>query len=182
MKKTNVLYLVLGVMLFGLNSCSTVPSATLTSDERENYRKSSDVILTAEPIKVTAIRVGQTIDAIEGSPEEIGLAQAVVLFRIERVLKGDFTKVKTGGASVTQQALQAIKQKEILKVLTLDFKDPDEIIQKEWLSIAVRDPEILFLIPVRMWDSPRPEKFKLYLKRMPEDPSSYLFLGRESVK
>ncbi len=97
-----------------------------------------------------------------------------VLFHIDKVVKGEFSKSKLGGPSALEQAKDAAKNKEILKLLTLDFSNPEDEVDKELLSVAVYDPETSFGINAS--DSPSKTKHKLYLKRMDEDADSFILI------
>lgn len=139
-----------------------------------------DVILTASPLSVKSIEPGVAVDAIEKGAIEDGSADKVVVFDIDAVKKGKFTKVREGGPSKMEQAKDALKEFDLLKVLALDFDDPDDWIEKRWLSIAVKNPNDSF--GITDWDRPEGGRHKIYLKRLADDPDSYIMTASEPLK
>ncbi|MDD5217859.1 MAG: hypothetical protein PHN49_08855 [Candidatus Omnitrophica bacterium] len=153
------------------------PVLLRAEDNPRPLKKNADVVLDATPFLVKPFEIKSVVDAIEGEPEKAGIPKAVVEFKINRVLKGDFTKVKTGGPSRFAQAQDAAQKHQFLKIATLDFSNPDREVEKEWMSIAVRDPMASF--GISDWENPAKGRFKVYLKRLPDDPASYIMIGSQ---
>jgi len=140
-------------------------------------RKNADVVLDATPFLVKNFEIKSVVDAIESEPENAGIPKAVVEFKINRILKGDFTKVKTGGPSRFAQAKDAAHKHQFFKIAVMDFSNPDREVEKEWMNIAVRDPMASF--GISDWENPGKGNFKIYLKRLPDDPASYIMIGSQ---
>ena len=120
------------------------------------------------------------IDAIEGDPSQIGETAAAVQFKIEDIVRGDFIQMKAGGLSKYQQVKHAAKKGKILKLLTLDFKDPDKLVDKPWMTVAVNNA--LKSFNILDWDNPGDQKFKLYFKKAADSRDSYLLVKSESLE
>ena len=135
----------------------------------------ADVVLRVTPVRVKAIQPGSSVDVIESTPDTASWPTAVGVFRVERVLKGEFNRVPVGGASPFEQLVEAGKKKEFLKLLTLDTHDPNELRDQEWVSVAVFNPFETF--GIKDWENPEGGKGKLYLKRSPDRKDSYIFMG-----
>jgi len=160
-----------------LSSCAGHESVTAESVGREYAPEDYDVVLSAVPFKVTKINQNSVVDAVEDGAQRPGVAEAVVLFEIERVIRGEFTKVRAGGPTKIEQARQAVQKKDLLQVLTLDFSDPDEEYEKPWVSVAVSDPDDSF--GIEDWDNPEGKLCRLYLKRLPDRDASYVMVRSE---
>ncbi|OGW72502.1 MAG: hypothetical protein A2Y02_00390 [Omnitrophica bacterium GWA2_52_12] len=137
--------------------------------------KSADTAFEVQPLRVHAVSEGGSADAMEVDPERAAVAEAIVNFKILRVLKGDWPMVPVGGPSRAKQAYDAVHNKKYVKMLTLDFDDPHELVRKEWFSVAVEDPGSTF--GISSWDAPEPEKLKIYLKRDAAHKGSFLLIG-----
>ena len=139
-----------------------------------------DVILNASITRVKPMKPGMAVDAVEATSangEEM-IPLAVVVFRVDTVIRGEFVK-RLGGPTRYEQAREAVADKNILKILTADFKDPDTLVQKSTLSVAVEDPEQLFGI-VR---APDPnQKYRIYLKHSDGAPNSYILTHSKPLK
>jgi len=131
----------------------------------------SDVVLLAVPFKVSTVAHDDVIDAVEAESTGEGPRNMVVMFEIEKVIKGDFTRIEVGGPGKMAQAQQAVKSRNLWQILTLDFSDPDEEYEKKWASIAVRNPEQAF--GIASWEKPGEVRCKLFLKEVPEVSKSY---------
>ncbi|MBI4430358.1 MAG: hypothetical protein HY587_01430 [Candidatus Omnitrophica bacterium] len=138
-----------------------------------------DVVLDATPIYVKPIESGETVDAIEQELETSGKPAAVVLFKINRVILGEFTLLKRGGPSKLEQFQQALQDKDILKVATLNFEDPEKTAPKGWLNIAVSDPFKTFGIESA---APKDRRYRICLKRIPERPDTYVLVKSQLRK
>jgi hypothetical protein len=137
-------------------------------------RNEYDVALLATPLSGKELQSGAVIDAIENTPNALQNARFVISFRIDRVLIGELPKEKVGGRSRWDQAVEAAAEKKIMKFLTLDFKNPNEEIDKLWFRVAVQDPGATF--GINDWHQPAQGRYKLYLKRMPKQTNSYVLV------
>lgn len=139
------------------------------------YKESEfDVGVEAVAVRVKSLGPKTIIDAVENDPVNRANPQAVVSFRILRVFRGELGKMTVGGPSKYEQMKAAAQEREILKLVTLDFENPDEEVEQEWLKIAVRNPMETF--GIKEWDNPGDNEIKLYLKRLPERPDSYILI------
>ncbi len=137
--------------------------------------KAADVVLEVIPIKARPVNAGTVVDAVEGDASHMAVAEAMVTFKIRRVLKGKWDRIKAGGPSRLEQAHKALKDKNYAEILTLHFSDPNREIDKEWVSVAVEDPGKSF--GITSWEDPEPKRSKIYLQRIPNRPDSYLLIG-----
>ncbi len=158
------------LLMLCVSSCATAAPGSSRA-----LFKSADAVFEVQPLRVHAVREGGSADAIEAEPARAAVAEAIVSFKILRVLKGDWPMVPAGGPSRVEQAHHAMHKKKYLKLLTLDFDDPHELIRKEWFSVAVEDPSGTF--GISSWDAPEPRKLKLYLKCDGAHKGSYRLLG-----
>jgi hypothetical protein len=164
--KVCFIFLISGIIF---SSCAQV------SDKRALFSSQDhDVVLEATPFKVKGITGESVVDAVEEGFEEPGFDSAVVLFKIEKVLSGEFSQMRAGGPSKFQQMKDAARDGDFWKLVKSDFTDPDEMVDQKWVSIAVSDPKTTFGFPT--WGSPVDEPYKLYLKRQPDQPHSYILV------
>src|SRR3989339_1949750 len=97
--------------------------------------------------------------------------QSVVTLSIKKIIRGSFTMERRGGGSKIEQMGDAVGGKDVIKLITLDFYDPEELVEKQWLNLALENP--LRTFEINNWDSPPPARFRLHLLRNPESPASY---------
>ncbi len=142
-------------------------------------KQGSDVVLEATLLQVKAIGPGTVVDAIEKDSEAMP-PTAVVLFKIDRVVKGEFTKRKVGGPSKFQQGKEALHQANILKMATLDFTDPTEELDKGWFSVAVADMATSFGIRLGE-DVAGKKRFKISLDHVKDRPDSFVMVNAEPL-
>ena len=161
------------VLLFAfmLSACSHLPAGGSDTLSRKDY----DVSLRAVPIGAMELSGPQTVDAIDLDPEKSRKAKVVVQFLIERVLVGEFTTVQEQGLSKIEQLKEAVRNRNLLKVVTLNLDDPNQTHMKQWITIAVEDTETSF--GIKSWDELEPKTFDLYLKRTAKGSKSYYFVG-----
>lgn len=155
----------------GLLGCSHTQNLSKT--------KQADVILEVSPIGVSSLSGSSSVDVLGQDPQSFDEKAAVVQFKIEQVKKGEFTKVKTGGPSKFEQAKQAAKDGRVLKLLTLDFDNPEDVSEKPWVTVAVANPFESF--EILNWDNPGSRKYRLYLKREETRADSYRLLQAEKI-
>ena len=149
------------------------------SSEASLFRREYDVVLDATPIYVKPVTSGVTVDAIEQELETLGEPKAVVLFKINRVILGEFTLLKNGGPSKLEQLQQALQDKNILKAATLNFEDPEKTTVKSWLNIAVADPFKAFGFESRV---PENARYRICLKRVPKRSDTYIMVKSQIRK
>lgn len=157
-------------------------SACATTDQLGWTHKNYDVAVLATPITLKPLTGRVTVDAVEQDAAKAANAQAVLVFKIDRVLQGEMPSVKAGGPSKVDQAQQAYRDKEYLKLLTMDFEDPDREIPKEWISVAVEDPAVSFGIEPGENLDESARQYRLYLKKEKNKERSFVFVRGEPKK
>lgn len=140
-----------------------------------------DVVLFATPIAVRAPTSETAIDALERSPDVMGSTWKVVVFRIERVVKGNFKPLRVKkGPSAMDQAKEASKEKNILKLLTMDFERPDETPQgKNCFSMAVVDPAAS--LGLQESETFPKQSYRISLSLIQKNPESYVLVKSEKL-
>ncbi len=156
-------------MVFLVSSC-----ANTHAKGGRNFFKEADVVLEVQALRVHAIAERGSADVVEADPAKAAVVEAIVNFRIIRILKGEWASVPVGGPSRADQAVDAVRKKDYFKILTLDFHNPEKRMKKEWVSVAVENPRETF--GISSWDAPEPRHLKLYLKRSPVRKDSFLLL------
>jgi len=162
MKRAGLILILAGLSLTGFSGCLS-----------SRHAAGKDVVLLVTPLRVKPIEAGASLDAIEGMTPETLWPTAVAVFKVDRVLKGQFNRTRAGGPSEWQQLADHAKKKNVLGLLTLDTQDPDEMHDQEWVSVAVHNPFLAFGIREEDWMSPPEKKGKLYLKRVGETAGSF---------
>ena len=138
-----------------------------------------NVVLDVTPIRAKPLKAWKSVDALEKLPEEMGPASMVVIFRINRVVRGELKKVKMPSLSLWDQAKDAADDKNILKLATMDFKKPEEDQEKEWFSMIVVDPYASFGIKENE-ESPK-QRYKISLARVQKNPESFILVKSEKI-
>ncbi len=138
-------------------------------------RKDYDVVLRVTPIKVKPLLMNTPVDAIEGGAENIQIFDKLVNFKVNDVLLGEYVMIKRGGASRFEQMKDLQQEKNFLKMLTLDYEDPNEEMMKPWISVAVKDPSERF--GIENWENPQQVAYRLYLKRTKNEKDSFILKG-----
>ena len=136
-------------------------------------RQEPDVVVLASPIRVKELQPKAVVDAIE-NPEHAEEPKALVLFKIDRILRGTLPKTKLGGPSKWEQAKEAVQDKSYFKLLGSDYTDSERIIDKEWLSVAVADPAKTFAIS--SWENPGGKQYQIRLRPVPGKTGSYVMV------
>jgi len=140
----------------------------------------ADVVLDVTPIRVKPLKESKGVDALEKSPEEMGPSAMIVVFRINRILRGELAPLKIKELSLWDQAKDAADDKNILKLITMDFHRPDEGgVEKQSLSMVVADPYASFGIKEGE-ESPK-QRYKISLARVHKNPDSYLLTKSERL-
>lgn len=140
-----------------------------------------DVSLIAIPIRARSIKAGGTIEVLEKPAAELPPVWTAVIFRVERILRGELKIPKSQEISLWSQMKDAADDKNILKILAMDFEKPDENgTDKGWLSMAVADPYTTF--GIREGEDPATrQRYKLSLARVHKDPDSYVLVKSEKI-
>lgn len=161
---------------------SVALSACAATDKLGWTHKTYDTALLATPITLKPLTGPVTVDAVEQDAAKAANAQAVLVFKIDRVLQGEMPSVKAGGPSKVDQAQQAYRDKEYLRLLTMDFEDPEREIPKEWISVAVEDPAAAFGIqPGENLDGTL-RQYRIYLKKEKGKGRSFVFVRAKPKK
>ena len=142
------------------------------------FVKGADIILKGKAIGIKAIAPGTVVDAVEKNAEA-SHPTAVIQFKIDRVVKGEYTKFKEGGPAKLEQLNQALRDKNILKVATLDFTDPEKETEKGWFSVAVKDPQKTFGID--SWEKLPDSEYRIYLDRVEKRSDSYIMVDVKRI-
>jgi hypothetical protein len=141
----------------------------------------ADVELIAIPIRAKSIMAGGTVNALEKPAGEMPPVWTAVVFRVERIVDGDLKIPQKEEISLWSQMKDSAEEKNILKLLLMDFEKPDEKgTDKEWLSMAVADPYTTF--GIREGEDPAArQRYKLSLARVHKDPDSYVLVKSEKM-
>ncbi len=161
--------------LFTLTAYSLPLRAEESAPKPKALFKQADVVMEVIPLRARPMERGAAVDAVENDPARLALAEAIVSFKIRRVLKGEWIKDRVGGPTRLQQLEKAVRKKDYTKILSLDLSDPNQVVAREWLSIAVEDPGKTF--GIEHWDSPEPTRLKVYFKKQPENKNSFVLIG-----
>lgn len=135
---------------------------------------SAELILLVTPIRVKEFKIDSKVDAIDGALGKSAMPSNVVLFRIEGTLEGEFTKTRLAEPSALEQAVDAAKGMDILKIATADFKRPGGETSRGWISVAVGDIQKTFGMSSR--ENPGEVRYKLYLNRDTKRSDSYILV------
>lgn len=138
-----------------------------------------NVVLDVEPIRVKPLKAWKSVDALEKLPEEMGAASKVVVFRINRVLRGELKTVKEPSLSLWDQTKDAVGEKNVLKLMTMDFHKPEEDQPKEWFSMVVADPYVSFGIKEN--EDPPKQRYKISLARVQKNPESFILVKSQKL-
>jgi len=155
----------------------TMPSAT---SPVPNKPLKVNVVLDVTPIRVKSLKEGKGVDALEKLPEEMGPTTRIVVFRINRVMRGELATIKTKELSLWDQAKDAAGDKNILKLITMDFHRPEgEGAERKSFSMAVLDPYASF--GIREGEDTPKQRYKISLALIHKNPDSYLLVKNEKL-
>ena len=155
----------------------TAPSAIFSTP---NKPLKVDVVLDVTPIRVKPLKDGKGVDALEKPPEEMGPSAMIVVFRINRISRGELATVKTKELSLLDQAKDAVDEKNVLKLVTMDFHRPEEeSVGRQSFSMLVRDPFASF--GIKEGEEPPKQRYKISLARVHKKPESYLLIKSEKL-
>lgn len=130
-----------------------------------------DTLFSARLIRIKDFQPDMAVDVIEEDPTRVQFISAVGVFRIERVLKGEMPMVRAGGPSRADQLKEAAEDRNLLSLLTLDVQDPDALIEKPWLSLAVGSATRTFDVTDR--ENLPQARYYLFLNTLSERPGSF---------
>jgi len=141
----------------------------------------TDVILIAVPIRAKSIMAGGTVNALEKPASKMPASWTAVVFQVERIVDGDFKVPPREQISLWSQMKDAAEDKNVLKLLAMDFEKPEEGgSNKEWLSIATVDPYASF--GIREGEAPASrQRYKLSLARVHKDPDSFVLVKSQKL-
>jgi hypothetical protein len=141
----------------------------------------TDVTLIAVPVRARSIKARGTINALEKPAAEMPPVWTAVVFRVERIVSGDFKVPKGQEVTLLDQMKDAAGDKKFLKLLTMDFeRPPEDGADKGWLSMAVADSYASF--GIREGEEPAGhQRYKLFLARVHKDPDSYILVKSEKI-
>ena len=177
MKNFFIFLFVFGFLFSGVFLSAKTVSSTI-SPVPNRFLK-TDVVLDAVPIRVKPFKAGKGVDALEKLPEEIGPSAMIVVFRINRVLRGELEMIKPKELSFWDQAKDAADDKNILKLVTMDFHRPEENIPKESFTIAVADPYASF--GIKEGEESSKQHYRISLARIHKNPDSYVLIKSEKL-
>ena len=162
-------------VFFVLLACHSLHAEPGSAPEK---KLKADVVLFATPIKVKALDAATPVEVLETSPENMGKASKAVLFRIDRVVRGNFKTITVPDPSVWEQAKNAAGDKSFLKLVTMDFERPSEGgTPKECFTMAVSDP--LNSFGIKEGEAPSKQRYRISLARIHKDPDSYILVQSE---
>lgn len=163
------------LLIFSLGFSASAHAAKIFGIGSDEY----DVIFRGIPISVSVMKPGEHADVMEGTPED-GAKRDLVVFSIERVTYGEFQKQRRGGPSRFDQMGDALRNKEVLNVMSFNFKNPEDQIDREKIRIAVKDAGTTFGLspgqPIAYFEH------KIYLKRISSNPEVFTFIRSAPVK
>ena len=167
------------VFLLGFVCPTTSLIATTVSSDPSKPLK-ANVVLDATPIRVKPLKASKGVDALEKSPEEMGPSARVVVFRINRVLRGELAPIQMNELSLMDQAKDAAGDKDFLKLVTMDFKRPEgESAEKRSFSMVVADPTTSF--GIKEGEESSKQRYRLSLARVHKKPDSYVLIKSEKI-
>lgn len=168
-------------LLFLLMGCAhshtSTPSSSLLSGSQDFSK--TDIILEGTVLEVKPLRAGSVADAIENNPEGLASLNANVYFRIDKILKGKLKNLKVEPLSQMSQLKDSFKKGEFLKVATLDTDQEVTEIERQRFRVAVKSP--LDSFGITSWESPTPQRYRLYLSRAKSNEDSFVLIRKEKV-
>ncbi len=107
------------------------------------YSAEVKLVLKAKMVSVEAFNPDEIVDALDAVSAEGVLPGATVVFKIESVVKGTLPPVKVfASSSVWNQTQDAYKEKSFLKMITMDYQNPE--VEREgkprWFAVGVQSP------------------------------------------
>lgn len=162
-------------LLLILTSCAGSGAQTRFADVNPAYSvKDADVVVTVIPQRIKLREAESRADVLGLPEDQMSLADSIAVFSIKRVLKGKLAPMKVKSASLSEQMGNAYQSKDYLRLLTFNFKRPENSMPRNTLRVAVNDPYKTFGLV--SWDSPEEKEIKLYLKRIKEGEDTFLLI------
>ncbi len=149
-------------------------AASCSEDSRFFVPKNSgnyDVIVLGKPISINPLQSDSIVDAVEAD-QMSHPPKAVVTFDVVSIMDGQYTE-KRGGPSQLTQLTEIVADRDLVRLLRDGIPDPHAEIEKKIVRIAVADPEKIFGISSEV---PTKRKYRLYLKSVPKQTGSYIFV------
>ncbi|HCM42951.1 MAG TPA: hypothetical protein DIS66_06550, partial [Candidatus Omnitrophica bacterium] len=120
------------------------------------------LVLKVKMVSVEAFNTEEIVDALDVVSAEGVLPGATVVFKIESVIKGTLPPVKVpASGSVWNQTQDAYKEKNFLKMITMDYQNPE--VEREdkprWFAVGVQSP--LDSFKVVSWSELPPQSYRL---------------------
>lgn len=177
-KNSSILF---SIILLAFGGCapqeSSMSSSTLALDSQDFSK--TDLVLEGTVVEVKPIRAGSVSDAIENNPEGLSSLNANVYFQIDKILEGKLKNLKIKPPSQMDQLKGSFRNKEFLKVATLDTDQAITEIERQRFRIAVKSP--LDSFEIISWENPAPQKYRLYLARAKQNEDSFILIRREKM-
>jgi hypothetical protein len=96
-------------------------------------------------------------------------------------LRGELATVQVKELSLWDQAKDAVDEKNILKLVTMDFHKPEEEnAERQSFSMLVQDPYASF--GIKEGEEPPKQRYRISLARVHKKPDSYLLVKKEPLR
>ncbi len=142
---------------------------------------SSKLVLVARLFKVEIFKPEEIIDALDEPSVQGALPSATAVFLIKQVRQGKLPQPKISQTTSTwSQAKDALKEKNFLKMVTMDFQNPnvEHENRPHWFAVGVQSPFETFKV-ISWTDLPQTD-FRLVLKKEAEN-SGWVLVSAEQA-
>ncbi len=157
-----------------------VLSASLVDAAPKNHSKT--LVLKARLFKVDAFEAESVVDALDATSAQGQLPTATVSFLVKEVLRGELPMVKRSASadSLLGQAKDAVHEKSFLKLVTMDFENPDveHPERARWFSVGVQSP--LESFKILSWKDLPKEPYRLVFEKE-SDAAGWTLTSAEKV-
>lgn len=145
------------------------------------YSADSQLILKAKMVSVAAFDTTEIVDALDLISAQGTMPTATVVFKITAVVKGTLPLQKvSSSASLGSQMKDSVKEKNILQILAMDYKNPE--VEREdaprWFAVGVQSP--LEAFKILSWKDLPKETYRLVLKK-DKDAAGWVLTSSEKV-
>lgn len=170
--KTWILYLLAGAIFISFGSWA----------EAAPKKTSKTLVLKARLFKVEAFDAESVVDALDSASAQGALPTATVSFLVKDVLRGELPLQKRQGntTSLLGQAKDAVHEKSFLKLVTMDFENPE--VEHEdrprWFLVGVQSP--LESFKVLSWKDLPKEPYRLTFSK-DSDAAGWLLTSAEKT-
>ncbi|HRK62313.1 MAG TPA: hypothetical protein PLY88_07200 [Candidatus Omnitrophota bacterium] len=132
------------------------------------YSAEVKLVLKAKMVSVEAFNPDEIVDALDAVSADGVMPGATVVFKIESVVKGNLPPVKVpASSSVWNQTKDAYKEKSFLKMITMDYQNPE--VEREgkprWFAVGVQSP--LESFQVVSWSDLPKQNYRLSFSQDP---------------